>query len=67
MNTLFKTNYERKIRICDRSIHKAMRIHIEINKTNKKFCVTFQPKNACQLEFADRLWLPFLDQPQPDI
>ena len=29
--------------------------------------MTAQPRNACKLEFADHLWLPFLDQPQSDI
>ena len=32
-----------------------------------KVSVTVQPKNACKLEFADHLWMPFLDQPQFDI
>ena len=57
----------KKKRIRDRSIHKAMRITIDIHQINKKFSVTFQPKNACKLEFVDNLWLPFLDQPQSDI
>ena len=29
--------------------------------------VIFQPKEACKLESADHLWLPFLDQPQSEI
>ena len=44
-----------------------MQITVDIYQTNKKFFVTFQPKNACKLEFSDHLWLPFLDQPQSDI
>ena len=39
----------------------------EIYQTNQKLFVSVQPKNACKLEFADHLWLPFLDQPQSDI
>ena len=38
---LFNNYYERKIRSCDKSIHKAMIIPADINKTNKKFFVTF--------------------------
>ena len=44
-----------------------MRIPVDIHKPNKKICVTVQPKNACKLEFADNLLLPYLDQPQSDI
>ena len=64
---MFNANDERKRRRRDKSIHKAMIITVKIYQTNKKFCVTFQPKNSCQLEFADHLWLPFIDQPQSDI
>ena len=52
---------------CDRSMRKSMRIPVEIHQTNKKFCVTVQPKHSCKLEFVDHLWLPFLHQPQSDI
>ena len=41
-----------------------MRIPVDIHQTNKKFCVTVQQNNARKLEFADHLWLLFLDQPQ---
>ena len=45
MNTLFKTNYNiKKIYICDKSIHEAMRITSDIHQTNKQFSVTVQPK-----------------------
>ena len=64
---LFKTKDEMKRRRCDRNIHKAMIIHVEIHETNKKFTAYSFPKNACKLEFADHLWLQFLDQPQSDI
>ena len=67
MNTLFKTNDERKGRTCNKSIHKAMIIPVDIHQTNKKLYVKVQPKNACKLEFADNLLLPFLDQPHSDI
>ena len=63
LNMLFKTNDERKRRICDKIIHKATRITVKIHQTNKEFCVVVQLKNACKFEFADYLWLPFLDQP----
>ena len=49
MNAFFKTNSERKISICDRNIHKAMRSPEDIYQTNKKFSVTVQPKNASKL------------------
>ena len=67
MKTLFKNNYERKRWRCDKTTHKATRIPVDINQTNKKFYVTVQPKNVCKLEFADHLWLPFLDQIQSGI
>ena len=66
-NTLFKANDERKRRRYDKITHKAMRIPVDINQTNKKFSITVQPKNACKLEFVDHLWLPFIYQPQSDI
>ena len=44
-----------------------MQIPVDIHENNKKFTVTFQPKNACKLEFVDHLWVPFLDQSQSDI
>ena len=53
MNLLFKTNDERKRRICDRNIHKAMIIPVEIHEINKEFTVTIQPKQSCKLEFED--------------
>ena len=31
MNTLFKNNYEIKRRICDKNIHKAMKIPVDIH------------------------------------
>ena len=37
MNKLFKTTDEIKVRICDKSIHKAMRIPVEIHQTNKHY------------------------------
>ena len=40
-----------------------MQIPFDIYQRSKKFFVTDKPKNACKLEFADNLWLPFLDQP----
>ena len=67
MNTLFKNNYEKKRRICDRNIHKDMQIPVGIYQTNDEIFVIVQPKNACILEFADHLWLPFIDQHQSDI
>ena len=64
MNILFKIKYVRKRRRCDRKIHKAVRVPVDVHERNKKFTVTVQPKNACKLEFVDNLWLPFLDKPQ---
>ena len=32
-----------------------------------KFTVTVEPKNARKLGFVDHLWLPFIDQPEPNI
>ena len=44
-----------------------MRITDGIFQTNKKLFVTVHPKNARKLEFADNLWLPFVDQLQSDV
>ena len=49
MGMLFKTKDERKRKRYDINIHKAMRIPVYIHETNKKFTVTVQPKNSCQL------------------
>ena len=67
MNMLFKNKEKRKIRRFYINIHKAMQIHVTMYPTNKKLFVTVQPKNTFQLELADHLWLPFLDQPQSNI
>ena len=64
INMLYNTKYEIKISRYDINIHKAIIIPAYIHKINKKFTVTVQPNNSCELEFADHLWLPFLDQPQ---
>ena len=64
---LFKNKDEINRKRCDRKTHKDMIITVDINEINKKFTVTVQPKNARKLEFVDNLWLPFLDQQQPDI
>ena len=45
MNSLFKTNYERKRSICDKSINKAMRIPVDSHQTNKRLYVTVQQKH----------------------
>ena len=45
MNTLFHNNDERKRRVCDRNIHKAMKIPVKICQTNKKvFCYSSTKK-----------------------
>ena len=67
MNMLFKNNYIIKIRKYDRKIHKSVRIPVDVYQVNKKLCVIVKPKHACKLEFEDHFWLPFIDQPQPDI
>ena len=64
MNTFVNNTDGRKRSKYDRNIHKGMRIPVDIYQTNKKFFVTVQPKNACKLEFADHLWIPFIDEPQ---
>ena len=61
INTLFNTDDIGKRRVCGRSIDKAMRTP---TGNHQKKPVTFQPKNACKLEFTDHLWLYFLDKPQ---
>ena len=66
MKAMFNNNDVTKVRKYDMNIHKAMRITDGIFQTNKKWLVTIHPKNACKLEFIDRLWLLFLDQPMSD-
>ena len=44
-----------------------MIIPVDIHQTDKNLTVTFQPKNACRLEFKDNIWLPFHEQPQSEI
>ena len=47
--------------------HKAMIITDCMCQTNEKLFAAFNPKDTSKLEFADYLWLPFLDQPQSDV
>ena len=63
----FKAKHERKISICIRNIHNYMRIPFDTHETNETFTVIVQPKNACKLELADHLLLPFIVQLQSDI
>ena len=44
MNLLFINNNERKRRRCDKNIHKAIQIPVDIYQINKSFFVTVQPK-----------------------
>ena len=67
MNTLFNNNYGRKRGKYGRNIQKAMIIPGGIYQTKKRLFVTAEPKNVCELGFADHWWLPFLDQSQSDI
>ena len=41
---LFETKDERKQSRCDKILHKAMRIPVDIHQTSKNFSVTIQPK-----------------------
>ena len=61
VSTLFKNNYGRKRSRCDRNIQQAVKIPVNISQTNKNLFVTVQPKSACKFEFADRLWVLFID------
>ena len=42
--------------------HKAMIIPDRICQNNQKLSVAVYPIDACKLEFADSLWLTFIDQ-----
>ena len=44
-----------------------MIITVDIHQMNKNFSVTVHPKHACKFEFADYLWILFIDQPRSDI
>ena len=54
-NTVFKKNDKKKNYICDKIVHKDIRIPVNIHQMNKNFSDTVQPKNACKLEFSDHL------------
>ena len=62
MNVLFNNINGRKRRMDDKNMHKSIEIPVEVYQSTIKFFVT-DKKNACKLEFADHLWLPFLYQP----
>ena len=47
--------------------HKVMRVPDFIFQNNGTFFVTVNPRNAYKMGFADHIWIPFLDKPQPDI
>ena len=66
INALFENNYKIKRSICDRNIHKAMWIPVEIYQNNNDFFVTVQPKNGCKMRCVGHLWLQYLDQPQSE-
>ena len=46
---------------------KSMRILDGICKTNKKVFCDGLWKNACELDFFDHLWLPFINQQRLDV
>ena len=49
-----------------KNIHKAMRNLVYLHPAKKRFSVTIKPKMHVIWDFADNLWLPFLDQTQSD-
>ena len=61
INMLFKANDEIKIRRCDKSIHKDVRIPVGIHQTNKMFSVIVQQQKYVNWNVLDHLWLTFLD------
>ena len=63
MNILLKNNNERKRSRCDINTPKAVQIPVKIYQ---KYLIYLNQK-TCKLEFADHLYLPFIDQPQSDI
>ena len=65
--TLFKNINEIKRRRCDKNIDKAMKITVKVYQISERFFVTFHPKYACKLEFADHLRIPLIGQPQSGI
>ena len=44
INTFFKNNDERIRRVCDRNIHKAVKIPVNVYQTNENLFVKVQPK-----------------------
>ena len=57
----------RKIRKLNMNRHKTMGNINRICQNNNIKIITVNPKNVCKMEFADNLWLPFLDQPRSDV
>ena len=53
MNTLFENNDERKRSICDRNIHKAMQIPVNIIKKNKISLLHFNQKTHVNFNFQN--------------
>ena len=64
MKKMFEKNNGRKRRKFNINEHKAVRIPELICQNNNIFFVTVNPRNTCRMDFADHLWLLFLDQTQ---
>ena len=67
MKTMLRKQIGRKISKLNMNKCKAVSIPERIFQNNNKLFVTINPRNACKLEFSDHLWLPILEQPNPDI
>ena len=52
---------------CNMNKHKAMRISDGIFQNNNKLFLAINPKQTLKMELADNLWIPFLDQPHPNV
>ena len=59
---MFKKKNGIKRRKLNMNKHKAMIIPDRICQNNQKLSVAVYPIDACKLEFADSLWLTFIDQ-----
>ena len=67
MKTMFEKNNATKRGKSNMNKHKVVIITGQIYQNNKKLFVTFNSRNECRMDFADRLWLPFIDQSQSDV
>ena len=61
---MFRGKKERKRRGLNTDKHKAMIITDRICQNRIKLFIIVNYKNECNMDFTNRLWFTFFDQPQ---